>query len=48
MVDVKLSVCFNCAPCHKGVLGSGRLAPRILEVSGQLHATAALPKGKIP
>jgi hypothetical protein len=39
----------NYAPRHEGVLGSGGIAPRIfrprhwMEVSGQLHAPAALP-----
>jgi len=29
-VKVKLSLCFNWAPRHEGVLGSGDTAPRIL------------------
>jgi hypothetical protein len=29
-VKVKLSLCFNWAPCHEGVLGSGGIAPLIL------------------
>jgi hypothetical protein len=51
-VKVKLSLCFNWAPRHEGVLGEWRYTPLILrpryymEVSGQLHAPAALPPGK--
>jgi hypothetical protein len=51
---IKLSLCFNWAPRHEGVLGSGDIVPLILwpwywmEVSGQLHAPAALPQGKSP
>jgi hypothetical protein len=53
-VKVKLSLCFDWAPRHEGVLGGGGIAPLILwprhemEVSGQLHALAALPPGKEP
>jgi hypothetical protein len=51
-LKVKLSLCFNWAPRHEGVLGSGGIASLILwprhymEVSGQLHAPAALSPGK--
>jgi hypothetical protein len=53
-VKVKLSLCFNWAPRHEGVLGSGGTAPRTLwprqwmEVNSQIHAPAALPPGKEP
>jgi hypothetical protein len=29
---VKLSLCFNRAPRHEGVLGSGGIAPRIIDL----------------
>jgi hypothetical protein len=51
---VKLSLCFNWAPRYEGVLGKGRYSsthswPRHqTEMSGQLHASAALPPGKEP
>jgi len=46
-----LYLCFNLALLHEDVLGSGGIAPRIwprhyMEVSGQLHALAALHPGK--
>jgi hypothetical protein len=53
-IKLKLSLRFNCAPRHEVGWGSGGIAPRILwpqhymEVSGQLHAPAALPPGKEP
>jgi hypothetical protein len=53
-VKVKLSLCFNWAPHHEDVLGSGGIAPLILwprhymEVGDQFHAPAALPPGKEP
>jgi hypothetical protein len=31
-VKVKLSLCFNWAPCHTGVLGNGVIAPRIIDL----------------
>jgi hypothetical protein len=31
-VKVKLSLCFNWAPCHEGILGSGGIAPCILDL----------------
>jgi len=52
-VKVKLSLSFNLAPRHGGALGSGGIAPLILrprhqmEMSGQLHALADLPPGKV-
>jgi hypothetical protein len=49
-VQVKLSLCFNWAPRHEGLLGNGGIAPRILtsdlDRSGQLHAPSALSPGK--
>jgi hypothetical protein len=30
-LKVKLSLYFNSAPCHEGVLGSGGIAPSILD-----------------
>jgi hypothetical protein len=48
---VKLSLCFNWAPRHEGVLGKWRYSstlswPRYyMEVSGQLQFLAALPTG---
>jgi len=47
-------LCFNWAPLHEGVLGEWRCGfthswPRHhMEVSGQLHALAALPPWKEP
>jgi hypothetical protein len=32
IIKVKLPLCFNLAPCHECVLGSGGIAPRILEL----------------
>jgi hypothetical protein len=55
MLKVKFSLCLtNLALRHEGVWGSGFIdqnffLPRhYLEVSGQLHASAALPRGKSP
>jgi hypothetical protein len=54
IIKVKLFLCFNWAPRHEGVLGEWRysvthsLAPALDGVSGQLHASAALPQGKSP
>jgi hypothetical protein len=31
-VKVKVSLCFNGVPRHEGVLGSGGIAPRILDL----------------
>jgi hypothetical protein len=53
-VKVKLSLCFNWAPCHESVLGERGIAPLILwrrhkmKVGRQLYAPAALPPGKEP
>jgi hypothetical protein len=51
-VKVKLSLCFNWAPRHEGILGRGGIAPHILDLgtrwSGQLNAPAALSQGKSP
>jgi len=48
-VKVRLSRCFNWAPRHGGLLGSGGIAPLILwpwhemEASGRLHVPVAIP-----
>jgi hypothetical protein len=53
-VKVKLSLCLTKHHAMKAYWGSGGMAPLILwprhemEVSGQLHALAALPPGKEP
>jgi hypothetical protein len=54
VINVKFSLCFKWAPPHDGVLRSGGIAPLIIwprhqiEVTGRLHAPAALPPGKEP
>jgi hypothetical protein len=51
---VKLSLCFNQVPHHEGILGKRRYRAmhswpwHQMEVSGQLHALAALLPGKEP
>jgi hypothetical protein len=53
-IKVKLSLCLTKHDAMKVYWGSGGIAPSILwsqhymEVSGQLHAPAALPPGKEP
>jgi hypothetical protein len=53
-LKVKLSLCVNRAPRHEGVLGEWKYSSTHsssryeIEVSGQLHAPAALPPGKDP
>jgi hypothetical protein len=52
-VKVMLSQRFNRAPRHKDILGSGGIAPCILDLGirwkwVQFHAPAALPPGKEP
>jgi hypothetical protein len=53
-VKVKLSLCFNWAPRHEGVLGKWRyssthsLISALDGGSGRLHAPAALPPRKEP
>jgi hypothetical protein len=49
-----LTLSFNWAPHHEGLIGSGGIALLILwprhwmEVSGQIHVSAPLPPGKEP
>jgi hypothetical protein len=50
-VKVKLSLCFNWAPRHEGVLGEWRYSfthslTSALDGGGQLHTPAALAQGK--
>jgi hypothetical protein len=53
-VKVKLSLCFNWAPRHEDVLGSGGISPRILDLGTRWRwvvgftPRAALPTGKEP
>jgi hypothetical protein len=53
-VKVKLSLCFDWAPRHEGVLGSGGIAPRILDLGNRRMWVVSFtrqppyPQGKSP
>jgi hypothetical protein len=53
-VKVKLSLCFNWAPRHEGVLGSGGIDPRILDLGTRWRWVVSFtprplyPQGKSP
>jgi hypothetical protein len=53
-VKVKLSLRFNWAPLHEGRLGSGRIAPRIIDLGTRLRWVVSFtirplyPQGKTP
>jgi hypothetical protein len=53
-VNLKLSPCFNWAPRHDGILGSGGIAPNILDLGTRWRWVVSFtlrslyPQGKIP
>jgi hypothetical protein len=53
-VKVKLSLCFNWAPRHEDILGSGDIAPRILDLGTRWRWVVSFtsrplyPQGKSP